>query len=109
MRLHYEVKGMSCAACVAHVERAAKSVLAPEDACTVSLLTNSLLIQTQDEKSQNDKEALEARLATAVKAAGYELLLSKRSEDARKRERKKELSKLLVCAFLSTGIGLYIS
>ena len=101
MRLRYEVKGMSCAACVAHVERAAKGVLGENDACTVSLLTNSLLVMTQNEKSDDEKKALDARLQAAVKAAGYELLLSPRAENARRVERKKALIKLLVCALLS--------
>ena len=101
MRLRYEVKGMSCAACVSHVERAAKGVLGEKDLCTVSLLTNSLLIQTKEEKSDAEREAIEARLAASIKAAGYELLLSKRAEESRKNERKKELVKLLVCAGIS--------
>ena len=101
MRLHYEIKGMSCAACVQHVERAAKSVLDGGDSCTVSLLTNSLLILSQDEKSDAERRALEAKLSGAIKAAGYELLLSARDEDAKRGERKKELAKLLVCVGLS--------
>ena len=43
-RLHYGIKGMSCAACVAHVERAVKKVLGEGDTFTVSLLTNSVSI-----------------------------------------------------------------
>ncbi len=101
MRLRYEIKGMSCAACVAHVERAAKGVLDEKDTCTVSLLTNSLLVETKDEKSDAEKKAIEARLAASIKAAGYELLLSPGTRENRKSERRKELVKLLVCVGIS--------
>ena len=44
-KLKYGVKGMSCSACVAHVERAARSVV--EGEVTVSLITNSIIIEKQ--------------------------------------------------------------
>ena len=52
-RLHYNIKGMSCAACVAHVERAVKSVLEEGDSFTVSLLSNSVSI-IKEKAFQND-------------------------------------------------------
>ena len=59
--MEYDVKGMSCAACVAHVEKAVKD-LPGVDNVTVSLLTNSMRI----EGNENPKE-----VAKAVKKAGY--------------------------------------
>ena len=39
----FNVEGMSCAACVAHVEKAVRSVEGVEDV-SVSLLTNSMTV-----------------------------------------------------------------
>lgn len=101
MRLRYEVKGMSCAACVFHVERAAKGVVGEENDCSVSLLTNSLLINTQKEWDQKKVEETEKSLRSALRAAGYDLLLEEKTDDSRKKERKKELAKLIASAVLS--------
>ncbi|MBQ3702992.1 MAG: heavy metal translocating P-type ATPase [Oscillospiraceae bacterium] len=57
----YNVTGMSCAACSARVEKAVNAVPGVE-ACSVSLLTNSMGVEgTADEKS----------IIAAVEAAGY--------------------------------------
>ena len=57
----YTVTGMSCAACSARVEKAVSGVPGVE-ACSVSLLTNSMGVEgTADEKS----------VIAAVEAAGY--------------------------------------
>ena len=101
MQLRYEVKGMSCAACVGHVERAAKSVVGKEDTCSVSLLTNSLLIETKSNLDHEQIAETEKKLRSALRAAGYDLLLEEKTEDARKSERRRELTKLVACAVLS--------
>lgn len=75
MRLHYEIKGMSCAACVSHVERAIRSVLSDKDTFTVSLLTNSVSIITAEDEV--NVKALEERLSRAVAAGGYTLVTNK--------------------------------
>ena len=75
--LHYGIKGMSCAACVAHVERALRKVLGDGDTLTVSLLTNSVSIVVERELDETEKSMLEERLAASVRAAGYTLLLEK--------------------------------
>ena len=46
-RYRYRVTGMSCAACVAHVEHAAAKVCGKES-IQVSLLTNSLTVTVDD-------------------------------------------------------------
>ena len=49
-KIRYSIKGMTCAACVGHVERAAAGVLAKEKIdFTVSLLTNSLSVTYPEE------------------------------------------------------------
>ena len=62
----YTVKGMSCAACVAHVEKAVRTVEGVTDV-TVSLLTNSMDVQgSADPKT----------VCSAVRNAGYDAALS---------------------------------
>ena len=60
----YRVNGMSCAACVAHVEKAVKKVPGVEEV-SVSLLTNSMTVEG---------EAAASDICQAVAAAGYEAL-----------------------------------
>lgn len=69
MKLRYNVRGMSCAACVAHVEHAAAEVCG-KDNITVSLITNSLTVITDDSA---DDEKLYLKLKKALKNAGYTL------------------------------------
>ncbi|WP_149553778.1 heavy metal translocating P-type ATPase [Treponema pectinovorum] len=58
----YEISGMSCAACVARVEKAVSKVEGVSS-CTVSLLTNSMGV----EGNANENEIIQA-----VKNAGYD-------------------------------------
>jgi len=60
----YDIKGMSCAACVAHVEKAVNS-LEGVKSCSVNLLTNSMNVTYEDNLTPLDIEK-------AVKNAGYE-------------------------------------
>ena len=57
----YTVTGMSCAACVARVEKAVNQV-AGVSSCSVSLLTNSMGVEGT---------ATAAEIIQAVEAAGY--------------------------------------
>ncbi len=86
-KYRYEVKGMSCAACVAHVEKAAHKAIDGE-CCniSVSLLTNSITFEGEDSA---DSKKIEKDLATALHAGGYELVTQQNG--AGKKE-KKELS-----------------
>ena len=97
-KIKYGVKGMMCTACVAHVERAARGVVSGE--VTVSLLTNSIIIELPDtEKEEN----LRKKLAKALKSAGYELVVGDRRapEKAEYRKRKRNLVlSLVLCALL---------
>ena len=65
----YTVKGMSCAACQARVEKAVAK-LDGVDSCTVSLLTNSMAV----EGTAGDKDII-----AAVQKAGYKAKAMKSS------------------------------
>ena len=97
-KVKYGVKGMMCSACVAHVERAAKSVVDGE--VTVSLLTNSLIVLIPDgEKEENIRK----RLSKALRAGGYSLVVGDRRaiEAAEYKKRKLKLAiSLALCALL---------
>ena len=69
MKKRYDVRGMSCAACVAHVEHAAASVCGKEN-ISVSLITNSLTVMVAD---GTDEKKLYAELKKELKNAGYTL------------------------------------
>ena len=106
MRLHYEIKGMSCAACVAHVERAVKSVLSERDTVTVSLLTNSVSILLAEDVTE--PEAITERIARAVKAGGYTLVTDEEKKEPHSGERKKRIIGLIVSAFFTLAV-MYLS
>lgn len=70
----YSVTGMSCAACAARVEKAVSKVPGV-DACSVSLLTNSMGVEGT---------AADAAIVKAVEDAGYGARAKDRSTDAQK-------------------------
>ena len=61
----YNVEGMSCAACVAHVEKAVRGVDGVSDVC-VNLLTNSMTVEGS---------AASDAICDAVEKAGYHAAL----------------------------------
>lgn len=71
MKYRYDITGMSCAACVAHVERAAQEVLKKKSIkaqVTVSLLTSSMSVETE----QNvERESMDRALIDEISHAGY--------------------------------------
>ena len=69
MMERYKVTGMSCAACVAHVERAAGKVCSKEN-LSVSLLTNSITVTCEDSVNE---EKLFNSLKKSLNSAGYGL------------------------------------
>ncbi len=106
MRLHYDIKGMNCAACVSHVERALRSVLRERDTVTVSLLTNSVSILTEKEYAASELAALEERLSSAVRHAGYTLLTEESTD--KEGEKNREFQKSLVRLCLSAVFTLSV-
>ena len=93
-KISYAVKGMTCSACVSHVERAVKSVLSEEATFTVSLLSNMLILTVPDEENEKN---LFLKLRKALERAGYGLLLndSKNTADLEKKERRRVKNRLI--------------
>ena len=79
-QLKFKVNGMSCAACVAHVEKAVRDIDGVSDV-SVSLLTNSMTL--------NADKKLVSEICAAVAAAGYSANLDDGSTDLFE-ENKKE-------------------
>ncbi len=102
-KLKYGVKGMSCAACVSHVEAAAKRVCG-DDCVTVSLLTNSITVTAEDNA---DEAALVGKLKNALRSAGYTLVLSdgSRAETEKKQQRTNTLK--LTASLVLTAVLMY--
>ena len=109
IRLNYPIRGMTCAACVAHVERALMRVLEEGDTFTVSLLTNSVSVFLSGDLEKQELEALEERLFASVRAAGYTLLKEAQKEDgAERKEAKKAVIRLILSAFFTLCV-MYLS
>ena len=70
----FDVKGMSCAACSARVEKAV-SKLDGVSSCSVSLLTNSMAV---------DGSASEQEIIAAVRSAGYDAAVKGKTQTAKK-------------------------
>ena len=100
MKIRYSVKGMSCAACVAHVEHSAKRVCG-KDCVTVSLLTNSLTVTVDD---GTDEERLYLALKKALKSAGYTLEREGREKNASDEEYKRSIKKLVASAMITVAL-----
>ena len=97
------VEGMTCAACVGHVERAARSVLSAEREPTVSLLSGTLSFLGEEAES----EELFRRLGEALSRAGYGLApLGEDSEKREEREKKRERSRLILSAVITALLML---
>ncbi len=96
MKYKFFVKGMSCAACVAHVERAAKKAGISDPA--VNLMSGSLIFE-----SELDGETVKEELSRTLRAAGYDLIVEKsRTEDdgEYRATRRKLIASLVLSALL---------
>lgn len=102
MKESYSVKGMTCASCVAHVERAAKK--AGFENVSVSLLTNSMTVES-DLPEQEVRESL----TKALRAAGYDLIVGRNQKDDdihyRKTRRNLILSLVLSAILMFVAMG----
>ncbi|MBO5930718.1 MAG: heavy metal translocating P-type ATPase, partial [Clostridia bacterium] len=105
MRLHYEIKGMTCAACVNHVEKAVCKVTQKEDTVNVSLLTNSVSITVSDD---TDLQGFQERLAASVKSAGYELVTEQKENKKENGESHKRVINLILSALFTLCV-MYLS
>lgn len=103
-KIVFAVKGMTCAACVAHVERAVRGVLPQQTPFTVSLLSNTLTVTLGE--GENEK-VLFQRLKGALSRAGYGLAEEKGCDgDTDERERKRERARLLYSIALTAILML---
>ena len=98
----YGVKNMSCAACVAHVERAAARICGKENV-SVSLITNSMVITLDDDSNE---EKIFSSLKKALKSAGYGL--SRMDAEQRSGGSADEYKKSLVRLIWSIAITLLL-
>ncbi len=89
----FAVVGMTCAACVSHVERAAKSVLG-DVPFTVSLMSSSITLTLEDNANT---DAIFKKLSLALRRAGYGLEQRDAENDEKRarNERKKEGARLI--------------
>lgn len=93
---NYHIEGMSCAACVAHVEKAVRSIKAVEEV-QVSLLTNSMEVKMSDKVTDEEIEK-------AVSDAGYKAsAFDRRSplEDKKQLYEDKETGRIVKRLILS--------
>ena len=98
MKKRYTVKGMSCAACVAHVEHGVRKVICSEN-FSVSLLTNSLTVEISE---GTDEEKLFSELKKELKKAGYQLEHQDALKNAdSKLEYRKGVKKLIASCLLT--------
>ncbi len=82
---HFDISGMSCAACSARVEKAIKAVDGVTS-CSVSLLTNSAAVEGA---------ASEEAIIAAVEKAGYGASLKEKSQKPQKSETEKNKNSAL--------------
>ena len=81
-KLQFNIQGMSCAACVARVDKATRETEGVVD-CSVSLLTNSMEVTIGDANSSDevqsddgsassrDKSSIAHAISQSVSKAGY--------------------------------------
>jgi len=100
----FAVVGMTCAACVAHVERAARQVLG-EIPFTVSLLSGTLCVDFPDGENI---EATFKKLSVALTRAGYGLEKRGEREDAARAaaEKRRETARLISSIILTALLML---
>ena len=106
----YNVTGMSCAACSARVEKAVSGVPGVE-ACSVSLLTNSMGVEgTADDRSiiaAVEEAGYGASLKGAEKAADKEEALADRDTPILRRRLLASLGFLILLMYISMGHGMW--
>ncbi len=78
----YNVTGMSCASCVAHVDKAVRKIPGIEEV-NVNLLTNSMLVSYNDNVKKED-------IIKAVKDAGYGASLASSKDTKTSKENLRE-------------------
>lgn len=101
---HFEITGMSCAACSSRVEKAVGSLEGVQE-CTVNLLTNSMIVEGR---------ATREEITAAVKKAGYGVVekpegKKKTTEEDTTDKEVKKLRKRLVVSLVFLLVLMYFS
>ena len=106
-KFRYVIKGMSCAACVAHVEHAVEKHLEREN-FSVSLLTNTLTV-TVDGAVEEAK--LFETLRREISGAGYGLMREKTRKDAKEESKRQNRNAMirLILSIILTLMLMYVS
>ena len=107
MSRKFDVTGMTCSACSAHVEKSV-SKLVGEGNVTVSLLTNSMQVECDDKKVSDDE------IIKAVEDAGYGAAVSGAAKSSKKKEalvdnEPKEMKTRLIVSFIFLIPLMYVS
>lgn len=103
-KIKYGIKGMNCSACVAHVERAARSVFDGE--LTVSLMTATMILVAEDE---TDEPALRAALTKALRAAGYDLVAESAAKRTDADDEYQKVKRALVLSLVLSALLMPVS
>lgn len=98
MKKEYKVTGMTCSSCVAHVKNAVSKVSGVKN-CEVSLLTNKLVVESDED--------LSALVKNAVVDSGYGILDN--TEQSNKDDELKSKKKSLIISFILLIILMYIA
>ena len=105
-RQQFNVTGMSCAACVARVEKAVNGVAGVES-CAVNLLTNSMGVEGNVSPSEIIKAVVEAGYGASLKNASKENASS--GEDSLKDTETPNMKKRLIASVMLLLPLLYFS
>lgn len=103
MKKKFDIEGMSCAACAAHIDNAVRKVDGVKDV-NVNLLSNSMEVEFDDKKCNDEK------IINAVFDAGYGACeIGKKPEKKEKsKNSKRDLIELIV-SFIFLIVLMYIS
>lgn len=102
MKEQFDIKGMSCAACQAHVQKAVEK-LDGATSVNVNLLTNSMDVDFDENKiNVND-------IINAVKASGYGASLKQEKQEENTKKKIDKALILLIIAVIDLIILMYFS
>ena len=102
MKKKFLVKGMTCASCQSHVQKAVEGLTGTKNV-HVSLMSNSMMVE-YDENVVNDQEIMKA-----VSKVGYEAYLPSTSQETKiEDDTKSELIRLII-SFIFLLLLMYVS
>ena len=111
MNVRYNVSGMSCAACSAHVQRSADAVVKDcgydgKILVTVVLLSNSMTVSYPDGMTKKEISTVEEKLKKAIKKGGY--VMSDITSEAAANAPKKQIISPVVRLIISLSLTLLL-